>query len=186
MATNIISAGTAGALSSEPALTYTTLGWKYNHWGLGLFITGFVTGYIPILHYIRGALAGDVGPVFLKNMTLWWGCPGVLAELTLKTGGLGMIAIGLCYLAVARQGSPANITKNERLAVMLCSYGLIAELITAGVGYAVCNYLWPNFYFEPVQAGKNVWLIIQGLSITVYVFGIFYAYAGIRRASRQP
>jgi hypothetical protein len=57
-----------------------------------LFITGFLTGYIPILHYVHGAVAGDVGPVFLKNMTLWWGCPAVLAELTLKTGSLGMLA----------------------------------------------------------------------------------------------
>ena len=80
----------------------------YANWGLGLFVTGFVTGFIPILHYIPGAVAGDVGPAFLKNVTLWWGCPAVLAELTLKTGGLGMTAIGLCYLAAARQGaSPA-------------------------------------------------------------------------------
>jgi hypothetical protein len=185
METNLSMPSAAGSIGGDPAITYTKLGWKYIPWGLGLFVTGFFTGYIPILHYIRGALAGDVGPVFLKNMTLWWGCPGVLAESVLKVGGLGMMAIGLCYTSLSRQGSLTNITKNERIAPILCAYGLIAELITAGVGYAVCNYFWPNFYFQPVQAGKNVWLIIQGLSITVYVFGICYAYAGIRRAARQ-
>ena len=158
METNLTAS--AGVLSKETATTHITLGWKYIHRGLGLFITGFIVGYIPILHYIHGALAGDVGPVFLKNMTLWWGCPAVLAELTLKTGGLGMIAIGLCYMVLTRQGSAANITKNERIAPSLCSYGLIAELITAGAGYAIFNYFWPNFFFEPVQAGKNLWLTL--------------------------
>jgi hypothetical protein len=52
--------------TTEP-LTPAQLGWKYIVWGLGLFITGFLTGYIPILHYMHGAIAGDVGPVFLKR-----------------------------------------------------------------------------------------------------------------------
>ncbi|MCK5362305.1 MAG: hypothetical protein KAR22_05030, partial [Gammaproteobacteria bacterium] len=50
------------------------LGSKFIRWGLGLFILGFIVGFIPILHYIQGAVAGDVGPAFLMNMTLWWGC----------------------------------------------------------------------------------------------------------------
>ena len=45
-------------------VTHLGLGWKFIHWGLGLFITGFISGFIPIAHYIHGALAGDVGPVF--------------------------------------------------------------------------------------------------------------------------
>lgn len=173
------------AIDGQTAVTPTALSWKFIHWGLGLFITGSVTGFIPIAHYIHGALAGDVGPVFLKNMTLWWGCPAILAELTLKTGGLGMIAIGLCYLAIVRQGPSPDISRHERIAPTLCAYGLIAELVTAGVGYAVLNYFWPNFFFEPVQAGKNIWLVAQGLSIAVYVVGTCYAFAGIRRASRE-
>ena len=155
------------AMDGDIAVTHTELGWSFVNWGLGLFITGFLTGFVPILHYIPGAVAGDVGPGFLKNMTLWWGCPAVLAELTLKTGGLGMIAIGLCYLAAARQGASTDYLSDERLAPTLCSYGLIAELVSAGVGYAAFNYFWPNFYFEPVQAGKNLWLVLQGLSILV-------------------
>ena len=170
-------------MSSEAAVTPAELGWKFIHWGLGLFITGFVVGFIPILHYFPGAVAGDVGPAFLKNVTLWWGCPAVLAEMTLKTGSLGMLAIGLCYLAAVRQGASSSISSLERLAPTLCAYGLIAELVTAGVGYAVCNMVWPNFYFEPVQAGKNTWLALQGLSILVFFVGACYAVAGVRRAA---
>jgi hypothetical protein len=166
-------------------VSHTRLGWSFVHWGLGLFITGFLVGYVPILHYMHGALAGDVGPLFLKNMTLWWGCPAILAELTLKTGSLGMVVIGLCYLAAARLGTSSDISRHERLAVTLCAYGLIAELVTAAAGYVICNKIWPNFYFAPVQAGKNVWLGIQGISITIFVVGLFYGVAGVRRASRE-
>jgi hypothetical protein len=94
-----------------------------------------------------------------------------------------MIAIGLCHVAIARQGAPSDASGHERLALPLCAYGLIAELVTAAVGYVVCNLIWPNFYYAAIPAGKNVWLAVQGLSILVYVIGVFYAVAGIRRAS---
>jgi hypothetical protein len=176
----------AATMHDEAVVTHTGLGWRFIHSGLALFITGFVTGFVPIAHYWNGAIAGDVGPAFLKNMTLWWGCPAILAELTLKSGGLGMVAIGLCYLAAARQGTASTVSSHERMAITLCTYGLIAEIVTAAVGYVVCNYFWPNFYFEPIRAGKNTWLAVQGISIAVYVVGLFYAAAGVRRAAGQP
>ena len=169
---------------SEAAVTRTELGWRFIHWGLGLFITGFLTGFIPILHYMAGAITADVGPVFLQNITLWWGCPAILAELTLKTGSLGMIAIGFCHLAIARQGKGPDISGRERIALTLCGYGLIAELATAAGFFVICELIWPGFYYVPVEAGKNLWLAVQGLSILVFVIGVFYAVAGIRRASR--
>jgi hypothetical protein len=176
---------TPRATGGEAAVTFPALGWQFIRWGLGLFITGFVVGFIPILHYMVGAQEGDVGPVFLKNITLWWGCPAVLAEMTLKLGSLGMLAIGLCYLAAVRQGASPSVSSHERSAVTLCAYGLIAEIVTALLGYYIGNKIWPNFYFEPVQAGKNMWLAVQGLSILVYVVGVCYAVAGVRRASSQ-
>jgi hypothetical protein len=173
------------AMPGEAATTPTALSWKFIHWGLGLFITGFVVGFVPIAHYMVGGLGGDVGPEFLKRMTLWWGCPAILAELTLKTGGLGMIAIGLCYRVTIRQGASANISSHERIAPMLCAYGLIAVLVTAGAGYVICNVFWPNFYFLAVPEGIRAWLLPQGLSVAVYLVGACYAFAGIRRASGQ-
>jgi hypothetical protein len=132
-----------------------------------------------------GAIAGDVGPNFLKNITLWWGCPAVLAELTLKSGGLGMIAIGFCYQALIRQNASLSISSKERIAPALCAFGLIATLVSAAAGYVICNHFWPNFYYEAIEAGKNVWLAAQGLSIAVYVVGICFSFAGIRRSSAQ-
>ena len=93
------------------------------------------------------------------------------------------MAIGFAYLAI-RQGDVAgDLTSRERIAPTLCSYGLIAELVTAGVFYVVCNLIWPNFYFEPVQAGKNVWLAVQGISIAFYVVGVMCAFSRIRNRS---
>ena len=74
-----------------------------------------------------------------------------------------MIAIGLCYLPADRQGASQSISINERIAPMLCAYGLIAELVAAGAVYVICVYIWGNFYFTPIETGKNVWLIGQGL-----------------------
>ena len=109
----------------------TELGSKFIRWGLGLFILGFIVGFIPILHYIHGAVAGDVGPAFLKNMTLWWGCPAVLMEYALKMGSLGMVAIGLCYLVLPRAGAAAPVSGGERVAPMLCLGGLhLAERLS--------------------------------------------------------
>jgi hypothetical protein len=175
----------ATATGGEAAVTHTALGWKFIHSGLGLFIAGFLVGFIPIAHYLVGGIDAEVGPDFLRVMTLWWGCPAILTELTLKTGGLGMIAFGLCYLTIARQGASPDISGHERIAPMLCAYGLIAELVAAGVGYVICNIFWPHFYFEAIPAGKNVWLAAQGLCIIVYVVGALYAVAGIRRASHD-
>jgi len=36
-----------------------------------------------------------------------------------------------------------------------------------------------------IEAGKNVWLAAQGLSIAVYVVGICFSFARIRRSSAQ-
>jgi len=42
------------------------------------------------------------------------------------------------------------------------------------------NAIWPSFYYTPVAMGKNVWLIAQGLSITLYLIGVVLAYMSIR------
>jgi hypothetical protein len=67
------------------------------------------------------------------------------------------------------------------MAPLLCIVGLIAGLVYAGVGYVVCNLIWPNFFFAHIEMGKDVWLAGQGIAILVYVFGIAYAFGGIRR-----
>jgi len=155
------------------------IGSKFTRWGLALFIFGFIVGFIPIVHYMVGAVAGNVGPAFLQNITLWWGCPAILMEYALKAGGLGMVAIGLCYLVFPGAGMGAPVSGGERMAPLLCLAGLVGAFVYAAIGYVVFNSIWPNFYFEPVDLGKNVWLAGQGIGIALYVFGIGIAVGGI-------
>jgi hypothetical protein len=61
----------------------------------------------------------------------------------------------LAFLTVGRQGESPSISSHERIAPMLCAYGLIAELVAAGAGYAICVYIWGNFYFGATDPGNE-------------------------------
>ena len=78
-----------------------------------------------------------------------------------------------------------SISSNERIAPTLCAYGLIADLVAAGAGYAICVYIRGNFFFGATEPGKTVWIGARGLCTAVYVVGIFYGVAGVRRAAAQ-
>jgi hypothetical protein len=162
--------------------TPVEVGTKFVRWGLGLFIFGLVTGYGPWLHYMHGALS-EVQPAFLKNVTLWFGCPWTLPVYVTQLGGLSMVVIGLCHLAFARDGAMVSVTGGERMAPALCAVGIIAEFVFGFPLYFAVDAVWPNFYYTPIDAGKWTWLGIQGLCIAIYVIGVMYAYGGIKRAS---
>src|SRR6516162_1632184 len=158
----------------------TMLGAKFIRWGLGLFIFGLIIGYGPLAHYLHGALE-QTGEAFLKNVTLWFGCPWTLSVYTVQVGALGMVAIGAVYWLL-----PADHLDSEArdyTALWLCVAGLIAVFLTGYVGYFVVNAIWPSFYYTPVAIGKNVWLIAQGLSITLFLIGVVLAYMSIRHVT---
>src|SRR5262245_22414741 len=135
---------------SAAAATPTDIGTKHIRWGLGLFIFGLVIGYGPWLHYMHGALE-EVQPTFLKNVTLWFGCPWTLPTYVAQLGGLSMVAMGLCYVAFARDGAIASVSGAERMAPALCAGGILAEFVFGYPGYFAVNAAWPNFYFTRLQ-----------------------------------
>ena len=51
--------------SGQGKLLPAELGLRFVRWGLVQFLLGFLVGFVPLLHYFHGAVAGDVGPVFL-------------------------------------------------------------------------------------------------------------------------
>jgi hypothetical protein len=158
----------------------TMLGAQFIRWGLGLFIFGLIIGYGPLAHYLHGALE-QTGKAFLENVTLWFGCPWTLSVYTVQVGALGMVAIGAVYWLL-----PADHLDSEArdyTALWLCVAGLITVFLTGFVGYFVVNAIWPSFYYTPVTTGKNVWLIAQGLSITLYLIGVVLAYMSIRHVT---
>jgi hypothetical protein len=158
----------------------TMIGTKFIHWGLALFIFGLVIGYGPLAHYLHGAFE-ETGEAFLKNVTLWFGCPWTLSVYTVQVGSLGMMVIGCVYLHL-----PSNYLEAEQrdlAALWLCAAGLIATFLTGYIGYFVVNAIWPSFYYTPIKAGKNVWLIAQGISILLYLIGVVLAYISIRHVT---
>jgi hypothetical protein len=154
----------------------TMLGTQFIRWGLGLFIFGLIIGYGPLAHYLHGALE-QVGPSFLQNVTLWFGCPWTLSVYTVQVGSLGMVVIGFVYLHLPTDDLEAE--QRDLAAFWFCVAGLIAVFLTGYVGYFVVNAIWPSFYYVPIKAGKNVWLIAQGLSILLYLIGVVLAYLSI-------
>jgi hypothetical protein len=44
------------------------------------------------------------------------------------------------------------------------------------------NAIWPSFYYSPITAGKNAWLLGQALFIAVYFAGTILAFNAVRRA----
>jgi len=162
--------------------TPVEIGAKYVRWGLGLFIFGLVTGYGPWLHYMHGALE-EVHEAFLKNVTLWFGCPWTLPVYVTQLGGIGMVMIGLCYLTFARDGAMESVSGSERAGPALCATGVVTEFIFGFPLYFAVNAVWPNFYYTPIAAGKWTWLGMQGVCIAIYVAGTMCAYGGIKRAT---
>jgi len=175
---------TTHAVMTGTVATPTEVGAKHIRWGLGLFVFGLVNGFFPLAHYMHGSFS-EVQEPFLKNVTLWWGCAWTLAVYVTQVGGLGMIAIGLCYVVLARDGAMTSVTSAERMAPALCAGGILTEYLAGFPGYFAVDAVWPNFYYTPITAGKVTWLALQAACISIYVLGVVYAYGGIRKATVQ-
>jgi hypothetical protein len=168
-------------VNTHAGATPADVGAQHIRWGLGLFVFGLVIGFVPIAHYMHGSFE-EVGEVFLKNVTLWWGCAWTLAVYVAQVGSLAMIAIGLCYVVLARDGAMTSVTSAERMAPALCAGGILAEFLAGFAGYYAVGAVWPNFYYTPITAGKVTWLGLQAVCIAIYVVGVMCASGGIKRA----
>jgi len=147
-----------------------TLGARFTKWGLGLFIFGVFLGFGPIAHYCVGA-NHPTGDMFLHNVSLWFACPWTLAVAVMQVGGLGMVALGLTHLAAARI-LPDSESTGSSAALWLCITGLLGAFAVGYPGYFVFDAIWPSFYYTPVTAGKNAWLLGQAFFIAIYLVGV--------------
>jgi hypothetical protein len=161
-------------------VTTIELGSKFVRRGLWLFVFGLLIGYGPWAHYMHGAME-EVQPAFLKNVTLWWGCPWTLSVYVTQIGSIAMVLFGLCYLVSGRAVTKAA-SPGERLALVFCFFGIIAEFVAGYLFYFIVNSIWPNFYFTPIDEGKHLWLGVQGVCIASCLAGAILAAKGIGRA----
>lgn len=164
--------------------------YKFIKWGLGFFILGILVGFGVLIHYLIGSDWNNTSE-FLTNMTLWFGSPLSLSSAYLQIGGLGMVACGVAKICAYKAccekycSTTANTNNSTTtttystynkcrggISFALASIGLIALLIFGYIGYFIADWIWPGFYYTPINAGKNWWLVLQGLSILVYLIGI--------------
>jgi hypothetical protein len=67
-------------------------------------------------------------------------------------------------------------------ALVLCIVGLLGVFAVGYPGYFVFDAIWPSFYYSPVAAGKNAWLLGQAFFIATYFVGLVVAFSAARRA----
>jgi hypothetical protein len=156
------------------------LGARFTKWGLGLFIFGVFLVFGIIGHYCTGA-RWPTGELFLKNVTLWYACPWTLSVAAVQAGGLGMVALGLAHLTAARF-SPVGPKDEDTTALWLCVAGLVGVFLVGYPGYFVFDAIWPSFFYAPIAAGKNAWLLSQAFFIAVYFAGAVVMFNKTRRA----
>ncbi|MNY77400.1 hypothetical protein D3C86_2172870 [compost metagenome] len=60
--------------------------------------------------------------------------------------------------------------------------GLLGAFAVGYPGYFVFDAIWPGYYYSPVAAGKNAWLLGQALFMALYFLGMLSAFNGVRRA----
>ena len=151
----------------NPALR---LGARFIEWGLGLGLFGIVLSFGIIGHYIRGAQY-DTGHEFLHNVGLWFACPWTLSVYAIQAGSLGMVAFGVTYLVVGKLSTGNGTGASGSLELWLCVAALVGMFCTGYAGYFVVDAIWPEFYYKPVPAGKNAWLLAQLACIVTYLVG---------------
>jgi hypothetical protein len=142
---------------------------------------GVFASFGIIAHYCVGA-RWPTGPVFLQNITLWYACPWTLSVASLQAGGFGMVAMGLARLLAARFSSDASQNTSGIVALWSCVVGLIGVFLAGYPGYFFFDAIWPSFYYSPIPAGKNAWLLSQAFFIAVYLLGAVLMFGEIRRA----
>jgi hypothetical protein len=156
------------------------VGARFAKWGLGLFIFGVFLTFGIIAHYCAGSRWPN-GELFMQNISLWWACPWTLSVAAVQAGGLGMVALGLTQMLVARV-SPRDPGAESSAALWLCAVGLLGVFAVGYPGYFIFDAVWPSFYYSPVAAGKNAWLLGQAFFIAVYFAGTVTMFNAVRRA----
>jgi hypothetical protein len=156
------------------------IGARFAKWGLGLFIFGVFLTFGVIAHYCVGARWPNA-TLFMQNITLWWACPWTLSVAAVQAGGLGMVALGLTRMLAARV-SPDHPAEKGAASLWLCIAGLLGVFAVGYPGYFVFDAIWPSFYYSPVAAGKNAWLLARAFFIAMYFAGAILAFHTVRHA----
>ena len=86
-------------------------------------------------------------------------------------------------LTISPRLSPGDgAEEGSSVTLYLCIVGLLGVFAVGYAGYFVFDAIWPSFYYSPIPAGKNAWLLSQTFFIAVYFAGGIPAFSDVRRA----
>lgn len=81
----------------------------------------------------------------------------------MQAGGLGMVALGATRMLSALAAPGGSKPNGSRAWLQLCNIGLFGAFAVGFPGYFVFDAVWPSFYYSPLAAGKNAWLLGSGI-----------------------
>jgi hypothetical protein len=93
-----------------------------------------------------------------------------------------MVALGVTQMVAARIAPGDFGYAESAIALPLCVIGLLGVFAVGYPGYFVFDAIWPGYYYSPIAAGKNAWLLAQAFFIAVYFAGAIAMFGAVRRA----
>jgi len=94
-----------------------------------------------------------------------------------------MVALGVSSVLGARLANEEGGARSA--ALFLCVAGLLAVFAVGYPGYFLFDAIWPSFYYSPVPAGKNWWLVGQATGIAIYVIGTLMMFSAVRNGLNE-
>ena len=91
-----------------------------------------------------------------------------------------MVALGLTQMMAASISHDGST--RDSMTLVLCIVGLLGVFAVGYPGYFIFDAVWPSFYYSPVAAGKNIWLLGQAPFIALYFTGMVLAFNDVRHA----
>ena len=160
------------------------IGARFIRSGFWLLLLALLMSGGMVLHYVVG-VPYPTGHELMGNATLWWACPWTLSTAVVFGGALCMIAIGAVHATLGRYPRTDDAGAGPTAGLRICVLSLIAMFLTGYVGYFLVDAVWPSFYYTPVTAGKNLWLLLQLGCMVLFALGVAIVFADIRRASHE-
>ena len=95
-----------------------------------------------------------------------------------------MIVCGAILLILEKIYPAGEVGAAPHAAFWLCVISLVGIFFAGYVGYFVVDAIWPEFYYKPVPAGKNTWLLAQLACILCYFIGAILGWQSLRKMLR--
>ena len=139
------------------------IGARFAKWGLGLFIFGVFLTFGIIAHYCAGSRWPNGEAVHAEHHAVV-GLP-VDAVGRGRAGWRARHGRARSHADAGRARIADAPATESSTALWLCIVGLLGVFAVGYPGYFVFDAIWPSFYYSPVAAGKNAWLLGQALFI---------------------